>query len=634
MPISNVDAIRSQAAFQNATRGVQPPREHGRLQRFGPRPNALSNGHRQIRAALQIMAIGQLAHAGVLRLAPPSAARPVAPALPGAAAALPDDGSQVPLVPSQGSLAGSFSHLANGALTVCVVEPRRCGSALAGAAAALGTTAAGVLAGYSLGRATAPCPAAMPDPRDLAEDPPSAVLRHLPPTQRAEVLGILRSCDGDRSCALPHLRAVLARLPSADQHALARLLGEPEPSNPQAGGWPPGAVALALPDSWMDHAAELLAGLEHLNQAQLRMDVDAISQATLDAQRTAENTVSHPRFEPALERNVTRARMDAIRDRFRSEGMPLQEQPFTINAVNDMGEPGLHSGRNLWLELVGQGPVQRTLMLVAHGDAPGASLRSGGAWDNASGVAALQELARRFHDAGVPAGLRVQLLVTDLGDEGMIGAKAFVQRCQAAGTCPDLAVNLDRLGWGTVLGVSGTDRHSLVADALEFPAQRDQRAVAALEADFAQRLRASGDQRGLPVADSRDWSLASDQIPFQREGLPALGLSQSTPEELDHDVRFRDARNRLLEAEQRVNWTLYEDYSARRLEPSMQQTMRQQLAAWRSARADLAAEGLPRSQRIPGTAQDQSGGVDARRVMQVVDVVHDALLGLQRNPAR
>ena len=643
MRISHVDAARrSQGTFERKTGGVQPGQHHNAAGRFGPRPTPL-----QVRNALQLFACLQLL-GPTLRLARPAPAA-LAPAaaqgMPGGVQALPGGPDyqilMEPHAPVSSSLSGSLHALGNGALGVCVVQPRQCGRALLTTGVGMAVSMLGsAMLGFGAGRLTAMDTA--PAPRNEAVMSPQAlraddVLALLPPQAQTDVLEIVRDCSGADACATPRIHDVLARLPAAQQRALQCLMSESQlpalPAEPDSVSWPPGAQAQIPAMDWMVQAAELLGGLDHAEQLQLQLDVERISQATLDAKQHAAMNRLGRRFDPAYERHINQARMGAIRDRFEQDGWQLQEQPFLINATTELGEPGLHNGRNLWLELSGAGPVERTLMLMAHGDVAGIASRSSGAWENASGVAAVLALLRRFRDEGLPAGAKVQVLITDLQQRGMIGAKAFVQQCLVDGTCPDLAVNLDRLGWGNALALSGTDRHALVSEALEFPEQRSARAVTALESSFAEQMRLAAPRFGLRLPDTAAWRLPSDQVALQREGVAALGVTQTTAGEMEQDVRFFDAREHMLAAEQAVDWSRYQDYDARRLEPQAQRAFRRQLDAWRAARDDFGAVGLPRAQRIPNSAEDQPDQVDARTAMRIVDTVHAAARVWLRQPA-
>lgn len=641
MPISNIDARRAQA-FHTRLQGVQPPQDHGRCQRFGPAPLRMSNGARQVLALLRGLQITHAIGAGLPRQEPRPYPQPTRPALlAGADAAAPGDAHE-PLVPPAAEFGGSLHSAANLALGTCVSRPEHCSKAIvvfaAGAAGAAATALTGVT-GFALGRATAPaCNAPSVLDQPTRDETATAFLQQLPPPLQADVLDVVHRCRGNSECALPPLRQLLSHLPPDTQRALSHLLGEHPAATDTSiasSGWPPGAAAQALPLDWIEHAAVLLARLHDTEADELQLTLDVISQATLDAQRSVYEGHSPRHFDPADERRVNQARMDAIRARFRQQGLALEAQDFTLNAVNDMGERGLHHGRNLWLEIVGDAPVHRTLLLMAHGDTGGVALRSSGTWANGSGVAALLAIARRFAEQGVPAGTRVQLLVSDLGSEGWIGAKAFVQRCQAERNCPDLTVNLDRLGWGDALAISGTDCHVLVNQALEHPGQRDPRPVAALEARLVEHLHDAAAADRLPVADVPGWSLESDHIPLQREGLAAVGLTQGTAQEMAHSARFLHAREAMNAAADAVQWEHYEAWRAGELETALEQTVGRQLSRWLDARAAFAAEGLPRAQRIADSALDQPGpaAVNPQAAMRIANVAHAAVLALLREEA-
>lgn len=640
MRISHVDAVRrSQGTFERNTGGVQPGQHHNALGRFGPRPTPL-----QVRNALQLFVCLQ-AIAPALRLGQPALPAP-APGMPGGVQALPGAPDYQMLMEPQTSapspLSSSLHALGNGALGACVVQPRQCGRALLTTGVGMGISMLGsAMVGFGAGRLTAVDTATAPgneapSPQALRAD---EVLALLPPAAQTDVLEILRECSGAEACATPRIHDVLARLPVIQQRALQCLMSEsqlpssPVEPEPEASSWPPGAQAQIPAMDWMVQAAEVLGGLDHAEQLQLQLDVEQISQATLDAKQHAAVNRLGRRFDPAYERHINQARMAAIRNRFEQDGWQLREQDFLINATTDLGGPGLHNGRNLWLELAGPGPAERTLMLMAHGDVAGIASRSSGAWENASGVAAVLALLRRFRDDGLPPGARVQVLITDLQQRGMIGAKAFVQQCLVDGTCPDLAVNLDRLGWGNALALSGTDRHALVSEALEFPEQRNARAVTELEVTFAEQMRLAAPRFGLRLPDTAAWRLPSDQIALQRAGVAALGVTQSTAGEMEHDVRFYEAREHMLAAEQGVDWARYPEYNTGQLEPQEQRAFRRQLDAWRAARNDFGAVGLPRAMRVPTSAEDQPDQVDARTAMRVVDTVHAAAQVWLRQPA-
>lgn len=73
-------------------------------------------------------------------------------------------------------------------------------------------------------------------------------------------------------------------------------------------------------------------------------------------------------------------------------------------------------------------------MVLAHGDMTGARDGSSGASDNGTGLATLLALARKLSAETLPEGMRVQLMVTDTEEHGMLGAKAYAEQCMAS--CP------------------------------------------------------------------------------------------------------------------------------------------------------------------------------------------------------
>ena len=97
----------------------------------------------------------------------------------------------------------------------------------------------------------------------------------------------------------------------------------------------------------------------------------------------------------------------------------LEEHTFT----NDGEE-----GTNLILKLPGRNPKRRPLLLGAHYDGP---LHSPGADDNASGVVALLELARRW--ALKPPRRPVWLVAFDQEEWGMVGSEALARELKAQG---------------------------------------------------------------------------------------------------------------------------------------------------------------------------------------------------------
>ena len=107
----------------------------------------------------------------------------------------------------------------------------------------------------------------------------------------------------------------------------------------------------------------------------------------------------------------------------------LEEQPL---------QQGAKEGINLILRLPGRCPQLPPLLVGAHYDGPP---QSPGADDNASGVAALLELAR------CAPRRPVWLVAFDQEEEGLLGSRALAQRLRADGQPLHLMVSLEMLAY-------------------------------------------------------------------------------------------------------------------------------------------------------------------------------------------
>ena len=122
----------------------------------------------------------------------------------------------------------------------------------------------------------------------------------------------------------------------------------------------------------------------------------------------------------------------ALRERLAALG-ELEEHRFCSS-----GEEGV----NLILRLPGRNPNLPPLLVGAHYDGP---LHSPGADDNASGVAALLELARRW--AATPTRRPVWLVAFDQEEWGMVGSAALAAQLKNAGQPLKLMVSLEMLAY-------------------------------------------------------------------------------------------------------------------------------------------------------------------------------------------
>lgn len=156
---------------------------------------------------------------------------------------------------------------------------------------------------------------------------------------------------------------------------------------------------------------------------------------------------------------------------------------------------------------------QHFIVVTAHYDHLGKQGRKifHGADDNASGVAAMLELAARL-SAGCPAYSYI-FLATDAEEGGLHGSKAFVAAPPVPVENIVLNLNLDM--------ISRADRRGklYLTGARSYPAL-----TAQLEKDFSklQFLHHGGPGRMARNNPRYDWPNASDHGPFYRAGIPYL----------------------------------------------------------------------------------------------------------------
>jgi len=130
-----------------------------------------------------------------------------------------------------------------------------------------------------------------------------------------------------------------------------------------------------------------------------------------------------------------------------------------------------------------------------------------GADDNASGTAALLELARYF--AANPPGSSIIFAAFDAEEGGLRGARAFVADPPVPLESIVLNVNLDMVGRNDnrELFVAGTYHYPFLGELVAQVAERS-----------SLRLLTGHDEPDLPPGD--DWTMASDHGPFHQQGIP------------------------------------------------------------------------------------------------------------------
>lgn len=177
---------------------------------------------------------------------------------------------------------------------------------------------------------------------------------------------------------------------------------------------------------------------------------------------------------------------------------------------------GGHSGRNVVCTKPGSGPAGDVVIVCAHYDSRMQTLSNAtspapGADDNASGVAALLEIARLVQ--GLPLNPEVRFVAFSGEEQGLLGSTAYAASVQAAGMSVRLVVNLDMVGFPPADGSITVERDLGNAQA------GNDAASAAYATVMAQ---AATDYTDLAVHLGPIY--ASDYMPFEARGYVTIGV--------------------------------------------------------------------------------------------------------------
>jgi Zn-dependent M28 family amino/carboxypeptidase len=173
---------------------------------------------------------------------------------------------------------------------------------------------------------------------------------------------------------------------------------------------------------------------------------------------------------------------------------------------------GADAGVNLILRLPGQRPELAPVLVAAHYDGP---LGSPGADDNATGVAALLELARRW--AQEPPRRPLWLVAFDQEEWGMVGSAALARELKASGQRLQLMFSLEMLGY--------------TAEQQRYPVAA-MRAVYGSRGDFIALVANTGAAALLPGLSRAMGTHVKTKVlpvPFQGRQLPDVRLSDHSP---------------------------------------------------------------------------------------------------------
>ena len=222
-----------------------------------------------------------------------------------------------------------------------------------------------------------------------------------------------------------------------------------------------------------------------------------------------------------------------LRDQLTLYGFDFQEEPFVAQI------PGRGHVQLLNLVAVVRGVSQRKIVITAHRDNSG---EGQGANDNASGTAALVELARAYAPAAGTTTVQTRpshtlvFVSTDGGAFGALGATRFAESSPYRGDTVAV-ISLDAIGG------FGAPRLVIAGDTARSPAAALVRtaAVRVLEQSGREPLRASALRQlldlGFPFT-------LGEQGPFVARGIPALTLTTvpDGPSQAFADTRLSGAR--------------------------------------------------------------------------------------------
>lgn len=180
------------------------------------------------------------------------------------------------------------------------------------------------------------------------------------------------------------------------------------------------------------------------------------------------------------------------------------QHPFTYGT---QAEPAI--GVNLLGRIVGTVHPSRAIVISAHYDHLGS--RNGriynGADDNASGTAALLEIARHF--SRNPPRHTLIFAAFDAEEVGLRGARAFLAAPPVPRDSIVLNVNMDMVGRNAAGELYAAGAHHTPALAP---------ILLAVAASAPVRLKLGHDRPGLPPGE--DWTQSSDHGPFHGAGIP------------------------------------------------------------------------------------------------------------------
>lgn len=276
------------------------------------------------------------------------------------------------------------------------------------------------------------------------------------------------------------------------------------------------------------------AGADRPPLPQFEVDADRLVETIgqLPPQRSGWSSIEHQRGLVQTERWLL-ARLDAMGCQPRLE--PVVWQSWLQSERDDGGEaPQWH---NIIVELRGRGSPAEVIIVGAHYDA---HPRTPGADDNATGTAALLELARVLHDR--PMRRTIRLIFFTLEEAGLVGSRQHAQRYRAvleAGTEQAIGMlSLEMLGYfsdepgsqrSPIPPVPGVFEPPTVGNFIGLGAVRAHRPFVR---ELAEAMRRAEPALPVVVADHLPTPppdfLRSDHAPFLALGVPAVIVTDTS----------------------------------------------------------------------------------------------------------
>ena len=282
----------------------------------------------------------------------------------------------------------------------------------------------------------------------------------------------------------------------------------------------------------------VLAATLALTQMPSRSFSGSLPSATPETHAVAQRLRQHVEVVASQEHNVrTHAALERVADYLEAQlvsyGHRVERQEFVASR---------QKVRNLMVTIPSQShPGQRLLVVGAHYDS---AHETPGANDNATGTAAVLELARRLQDLGATARSDVVLALYTNEEppyfkSRLMGSRVHAESLKAAGKPVQAMLSLETMGYFSQ--EAGSQKYPWPLSTL-YPAQGDFIAFVATVGDLrlvraavrSFRTHAAFPSEGIAAPRALPGVDYSDHAPFIDEGYPALMVTDTAPYRYPH----------------------------------------------------------------------------------------------------